>query len=80
MIVVKSNQIFEHTIGATVKMWRKKRGLTVTNLAKKTGFTKGYLSQLENDRIRNPNDEHMIEIAKALSIPVLHLVNRVLPS
>ena len=78
MTVGNPNQIFQHTIGATVRAWRQKRDMTLTNLAKMTGITKGYLSQLENDKIKNPSDKHMIKIASALKIPVLFLVTRVL--
>ncbi len=79
MAVRKSNLIFQVTIGEAVKEWRQAKHMTLTNLAKAAGVTKGYISQLENGKIQHPDDDHLIRIANALEIPVLSLVNRHLP-
>ncbi len=80
MTVKKSpNKIFQFTIGEVIREWRKTRQMTLTELAKAAEVTKDYLSQLENDKIKHPSDDHLIRIANALNIPVLSLVNRHLP-
>ncbi|MBI3442473.1 MAG: helix-turn-helix transcriptional regulator [Candidatus Sungbacteria bacterium] len=79
MMSEKSNLIFQVTLGETVRAWRQEQQMTLTNLARTAGVTKGYLSQVENDKIRHPSDLHLIKIASALNIPVLFLVNRRLP-
>lgn len=42
----------ESEIGSKIKQLRKERRLNLLELADKTGFTKGYLSKVEN--ARNP--------------------------
>lgn len=79
MAVRKSNQIFQVTIGQAVREWRQARQMTLTDLAMAAKITKGYLSQLENNKIQHPDDAHLIKIADALGIPVLSLVLRYLP-
>jgi transcriptional regulator with XRE-family HTH domain len=69
------------TIGMVVKAWREWRGYSVTQLAERCGrpITKGYISGLERDKIRQPGDDHLILLSRALEIPVLYLVTRRLP-
>ena len=78
----EKNLIFTVSIGEVVKAWRTLHRLTLAELAQRcdSTITKGYLSQLENSRIEQPNDEHMLSIAKALDIPVEYLVIRRLPT
>jgi transcriptional regulator with XRE-family HTH domain len=68
-------------IGEVVKAWRERRGLTVTQLAERTGrpITKGYISELERGKIRQPGDDHLVLLSRALQIPILYLVSRRLP-
>ncbi len=79
----KKDLIFHSDIllGDVVKAWREVRGLSVTELAARAGspIGKGYISEVENNKIRTPNDEYLIRIAKALDIPVEYLVLRRLP-
>ncbi len=74
--------IFSVSIGDVVKAWRKVRNWTLAELAQRcdSTITKGYLSQLENNRIEQPNDDHLLRIAKALTIPVEYLLMRRLPT
>lgn len=67
-------------IGAVVRAWREERGISVTELAKRGGITKGYISELEHDKIHMPNEERLQVIANALGIPFLAIQNRQLPS
>src|SRR5689334_551008 len=68
-------------IGEVVRAWREAHEMTLGQLVEEAGspITKQYISQLETQKIRNPGDEYLIRIAKALKIPVSYLVNRVMP-
>jgi tetratricopeptide (TPR) repeat protein/transcriptional regulator with XRE-family HTH domain len=58
-------------LGATVRAWRKHRGLTVTALAVQAALGsngRGYISQIEHGRIRHPHDGHLGRIAEALGV------------
>src|SRR2546425_804215 len=77
----RKDLIFQTPLGDVVKAWREARRLTVTELAARAGepISKGYISEVENNKIRKPNDEYLIRIAEALKIPVEYLVIRRLP-
>ncbi len=81
MIDQGKDLIFHTSLGEVVKAWRAARELTVTELAARAGkpITKGYISEVEHNKIRQPNDEYLIRIATALDIPALYLVTRRLP-
>ena len=49
-----------------MKQIRKKKGITLTDLSKKTGLSIGYLSHLENGSRKNPSIEIMDNISKNL--------------
>lgn len=49
-----------------MKQIRKKKGITLTDLSKKTGISIGYLSHLENGSRKNPSIEIMDNISKNL--------------
>ncbi len=55
------------TLGAEIRALRKVKGLTLTDLAEKTGKSIGYLSQVERD-ITKPNVKVLQEIADALGV------------
>lgn len=80
--MLNPDNFFHTTIGQTVRSWRLHRHLTVTALTQQAGrpITKGYISQLEHDKIRQPNDAHLIRIANALGITVQDLVTRTKPN
>jgi transcriptional regulator with XRE-family HTH domain len=69
-------------LGAVIRAWRQKRGFTLAELASRAGssFTRGYLSQLETDRIHNPSEEKITRLAAALEIDPMVLVTREFPS
>lgn len=68
-------------LGQVVHAWRVAQGLTLEDLAAKAGagFTRGYLSQLENDRIHTPSEGKLAQLATALGIDPLLLVTRQFP-
>jgi transcriptional regulator with XRE-family HTH domain len=65
-------------IGQRLRKSRKEKGLTLDVLAEKTGFSKSYLSQIENLR-REPSIGTLTKIARALSIDALFLISGVHP-
>lgn len=56
------------TVGQLIRTYRKKAGLTATQLAEKVDVTQGTISQLETDR-RKPTPELFSKIVKVLQIP-----------
>ncbi|MBR2427767.1 MAG: helix-turn-helix transcriptional regulator [Lentisphaeria bacterium] len=61
-------------LSQTIRSIRKKQGVTVEYLAKKSGFSKGFISQVENFRI-TPSLKALIRIAEALGVSVENLFN-----
>lgn len=59
--------ISEKEIGKRIKEIRLSKGKTLNDLSKKTEFTKGYLSKLENSE-KGPPVSTLIRIAKALEV------------
>jgi transcriptional regulator with XRE-family HTH domain len=59
--------IQESELGKRIKEFRMKKGLTLQKLEEKTGFTKGYLSKVENTK-KAPPVSTLIVLAKALEV------------
>lgn len=57
-------------LGERLRAIRKNRGLTLTQLARRSKVSKAYLSQLENERFSNPSTEVVIKLCGALGISV----------
>ncbi len=55
------NLIFHSSLGDVVKAWREKRGWLLTELAARSGTSKGYISGLENNKTHQPNELKEIE-------------------
>ena len=65
------SSLIEGGLGATIRAWRRFRGLTVTDLAVQAGFGKngrGYISKIEHSHIKHLGEEHIAAIAQALGI------------
>ena len=56
-------------VGAQVKRWRADRGLTLANVAERTGLNVGYLSQIENDKA-SPSLACLASLGDALDVPI----------
>lgn len=66
-------------VGAQVKRWRTDRGMTLANVAEKTGLNIGYLSQIENDKA-SPSLTCLASIGEALDVPIAwFLIDEVAP-
>jgi len=64
--------LLEHEIGKNIRMIRKLNELTLDDLAKKAGFTKGYLSKVENSK-KAPPVSTLLNIAKAMDVSMSEL-------
>jgi transcriptional regulator with XRE-family HTH domain len=56
-------------VGAQVRRRRRDRGLTLADVAQRTGLNVGYLSQVENDKA-SPSLETLAALAEALEVPI----------
>ena len=56
-------------VGLQVKRWRRERGLTLANVAERSGLNVGYLSQIENDKA-SPSLACLASIGDALDVPI----------
>ncbi|WP_313558839.1 helix-turn-helix domain-containing protein [Ruminiclostridium cellobioparum] len=52
---------------------RKARDFTISMLANKTGFSQGYISELERDVKKNPSKKVMDKLAEALKVNISDL-------
>ncbi len=59
--------IQESELGKRIKEFRLKKGLTLQKLEEKTGFTKGYLSKVENTK-KAPPVSTLVILARALEV------------
>ncbi len=55
-------------VGVQIKRWRLERGLTLANVAERSGLNVGYLSQIENDKA-SPSLQCLTSIADAVEVP-----------
>ena len=66
-------------LAKTIRKVRQQQGMTVEQLAKKCGFSKGFISQVENFR-QTPSVKALSRISDALGIPVAELFSENGPS
>lgn len=66
----------EHEIGKNIRTLRKLKKLTLEDLAGKTGFTKGYLSKVENSE-KAPPVSTLLNIARAMDVNMSALFGEV---
>jgi transcriptional regulator with XRE-family HTH domain len=57
-----------NSLGARLRAARTAAGLTVRQLAERTGITHGYLVKLENNQKENPAADKLMRIAAALNV------------
>jgi transcriptional regulator with XRE-family HTH domain len=56
-------------IGRQLRYWRKRRNLTIEEVARHSRLSKGFISQLERDLV-NPSVASLILVCEAVRIPV----------
>ncbi|MGH9425806.1 MAG: helix-turn-helix domain-containing protein [Terriglobia bacterium] len=57
-------------VGQKIRALRTEAGVTLPDLAEKSGVSKGFLSQLENDEKANVSLDTLAKIAKALGVSI----------
>jgi transcriptional regulator with XRE-family HTH domain len=62
------------TVGARIRALRKKKNLTLEQLADQAGLSKSYLWELENKDPPRPSGEKLAGIAKTLEVTVDYLL------
>jgi transcriptional regulator with XRE-family HTH domain len=56
-------------VGREIRRWRSERGLTLAQVAARSGLNIGYLSQIENDKA-SPSLDALAAIGAALDVPI----------
>lgn len=56
-------------VGREVRRWRRQRGLTLAQVAERSGLNIGYLSQIENDKA-SPSLESLAALGEAMDVPI----------
>jgi len=67
------------TIGDVVREWRQYWRISLTDFCQQTKLSKGYVSELEHNKIENPKKDKLEVLAKALGISVIDMVSRCMP-
>ncbi|MFE8697323.1 helix-turn-helix domain-containing protein [Cytobacillus sp. FJAT-53684] len=62
-------------IGERVKILRKEKKMSLSELAEQAGVAKSYLSSLERNLQTNPSIQFLEKIAAVLNVPVDHLIH-----
>ncbi|MGI0023527.1 MAG: helix-turn-helix domain-containing protein [Nitrososphaera sp.] len=66
-------------IGDVVREWRQDRQISLTEFSRRTGLSKGYISELEHNKIDNPKSDKRKRIAAALGITERDMLSRRMP-
>lgn len=61
-------------IGENIKKIRKEKKITLAKLSEKTGFSAGYISQIENGKREKPSQEFLKGIAYGLDVSDTYLI------
>lgn len=64
------------TVGERVRQRREERGLTLSELSRRSKVSKGYLSQIENDTAPRPSGDTLYKIASSLGTTVADLLGK----
>ena len=70
----ESKHLSPKRLRTVLKALREKRGLSQTEVAKRSDVTRFYVSQLESGLRKNPSLPVLKRIAKALGVPVTELL------
>ncbi|MFC4163430.1 helix-turn-helix domain-containing protein [Epilithonimonas zeae] len=63
------------TLGSTLKDSRKNIGLTLRQVEEVTGISNAYLSQLENDKIKNPSVNILSKLSSIYKVALKTLLS-----
>lgn len=62
------SKVVETKLGAKTRCLREQIGMSQAQLAVCAGVSQGYLSQIENDEVRNPSAAVLFRLAQALHV------------
>lgn len=65
------------TIGKAIREARGFAHISQGEVEKKTGIRRGYISKIENDKLKNPTFFTIARIAEAIQIPLPDLIKMV---
>jgi len=74
-----ANGDIERELGPRISLMRRRAALTLEQLAGRTGFTKGYLSRIENSKVIPPIGT-LVRLANALAVGVADLFDSRVPT
>lgn len=57
-------------IGERLKHYRKRRGISLSELAERAGVAKSYISSIERNLQSNPSIQFLEKVSKVLHVPV----------
>lgn len=77
-VVDVPNRVLLATFGQRVKFMREHWGWTQDDLRERTGFSKGFLSDVENDK-SNVSGANLLKLADALDVSIDWLVRGTKP-
>ena len=63
-------------IGPKVKKFRELRGFSLTELAEKSGVSKGFLWEIEQGNSKRPGAEVLFKVATALDVTIADLLGK----
>ena len=66
----------QETVGDRIRRAREDAGLSLSQLAERSGVSKGYLSTLENEDDKRPSGETLYAIAEAVGVTMSALLGR----
>lgn len=69
LVVARPRRTRRPRVGGEIRRWRGQRGLTLAQVAERSGLNVGYLSQIENDKA-SPSLEALAAIGDALDVPI----------
>ena len=64
-----------NSLGSTIKDARKNLGLTLMQVEDMVGISNAYLSQLENDKIKNPSVNILSKLSSLYKVPLKTLLS-----
>ena len=57
------------TLGEELKELRETRGMTLREVEQKSGISNGYLTQLENNKIKEPSPNILYKLSEVYDVP-----------
>jgi len=62
------------TLGEELKRLRESRGMTLRQVEEESGISNGYITQLENDKIREPSPNILHKLSLVYKVPYEQLM------